>query len=123
MKSEIKNNNFVLRYGGKFKILITKVSKNNYFIKIRSNFISEYTIRLEIQRNGESIFRAQIQTSQMKRRLEELVAYLGRELDFPHGVFLMTGTGIVPGEDFTLKPGDRVAVTVGQMTLQNDVYP
>ena len=80
-------------------------------------------IRLEIQRNGESIFRAQIQTSQMKRRLEELVAYLGRELDFPHGVFLMTGTGIVPGEDFTLQPGDRVAVTVGQMTLQNDVYP
>ena len=80
-------------------------------------------IRLEIQRNGENIFRAQIQTSQMKRRLEELVAYLGRELHFPNGVFLMTGTGIVPGEDFSLRPGDRVTVTVGQLTLQNDVYP
>ena len=80
-------------------------------------------IRLEIQRNGENIFRAQIQTSQMKRRLEELVTYLVRELDFPHGVFLMTGTGIVPGEDFTLRPGDHVAITVGQLTLQNAVYP
>ena len=79
-------------------------------------------IRLEIQRNGENIFRAQVQTSQMKRRLEELVAYLGRELDFPHGVFLMTGTGIVPGEDFTLQPGDQVTITVGQLTLQNAVY-
>jgi len=82
----------------------------------------DLTIRLEIQRSGENIFRAQTQTSQMKRRLEELVAYLGRELDFPQGVFLMTGTGIVPGEDFTLQPGDHVAVTVGQLTLQNDVY-
>ena len=58
----------------------------------------------------------------MKRRLEELVAYLCRELDFPHGVFLMTGTGIVPGEDFTLQPGDQVSITVGELTLQNDVY-
>jgi 2-dehydro-3-deoxy-D-arabinonate dehydratase len=79
-------------------------------------------IRLEIGRNGENIFRAQTQTSQMKRRFEELVAYLCRELDFPHGVFLMTGTGIVPGENFTLQAGDRVSITVGELTLQNDVY-
>jgi 2-dehydro-3-deoxy-D-arabinonate dehydratase len=79
-------------------------------------------IHLEIKRNGEVLFRAQTQTAQMKRRPEELVSYLYRELDFPHGAFLMTGTGIVPGEDFTLQPGDRVTITVGQLTLQNDVY-
>ena len=79
-------------------------------------------IRLEIRRQGETVFRAQTQTSQMKRRLEDLVAYLYRELDFPHGVFLMTGTGIVPAEDFTLQAGDRILVSVGELTLQNDVY-
>ena len=79
-------------------------------------------IRLEIRRKGEAIFQAQTQTSQMKRRLDELVTYLYRELDFPHGVFLMTGTGIVPGEDFTLQAGDHVSITVGELTLQNDVY-
>ena len=79
-------------------------------------------IGLEIGRNGQTIFRAQTETSQMKRRFEELVTYLCRELDFPHGVFLMTGTGIVPGDGLTLQPGDRVAITVGELTLQNDVY-
>ncbi len=57
----------------------------------------------------------------MKRSLEELVAYLGMELPFPHGVFLMTGTGIVPGEEFSLLPGDMVRVSVGDLTLENPV--
>lgn len=84
--------------------------------------LEDLPIRLEIKRKGEQVFRAQTQTSQMKRRLEELVAYLCRELDFPHGVFLMTGTGIVPPEDFTLQAGDQVSVTVGELTLHNDVF-
>jgi 2-dehydro-3-deoxy-D-arabinonate dehydratase len=79
-------------------------------------------IGLAIERAGKNIFHAQTQTSQMKRRFEELVTYLCRELDFPHGVFLMTGTGIVPGDGFTLQAGDRVSITVGELTLQNDVY-
>jgi 2-dehydro-3-deoxy-D-arabinonate dehydratase len=58
----------------------------------------------------------------MKRSLEELVAYLGRELDFPQGVFLMTGTGVVPPDDFTLEPGDLVRITVGSLTLENQVH-
>jgi len=90
---------------------------------IESASPGDVPIRLEIARQGENIFRAQTQTSQMKRGFEELVAYLCRELDFPHGVFLMTGTGIVPGDGFTLQPGDRVSITVGALTLQNDVYP
>ena len=47
--------------------------------------------------------------------------YLVRELAFPHGVFLMTGTGIVPGEEFSLQAGDRVSISVGELSLQNDV--
>jgi 2-dehydro-3-deoxy-D-arabinonate dehydratase len=57
----------------------------------------------------------------MKRRLEELVGYLFRELDFPSGVFLMTGTGIVPPEHFSLRSGDRIVISVGQVTLENVV--
>src|ERR671913_243135 len=60
-------------------------------------------------------------TSQMKRSTEELAAYLGKELAFPGGAFLMTGTGIVPEEDFTLESGDRVAISVGDLLLENEV--
>ena len=55
----------------------------------------------------------------MKRNLEELVSYLFRELDFPLGVFLMTGTGIVPPETFTLHSGDEVVVNIGGLVLKN----
>jgi 2-dehydro-3-deoxy-D-arabinonate dehydratase len=57
----------------------------------------------------------------MKRSLEELVAYLIRELDFPNGVFLMTGTGIVPTDEFTLQSGDVVQITVATLVLENEV--
>ena len=57
----------------------------------------------------------------MKRTLPDLAAYLCRELAFPHGVFLMTGTGIVPGDDFTLQSGDVVRITIGGHTLENTV--
>ncbi|RIK39871.1 MAG: fumarylacetoacetate hydrolase, partial [Chloroflexi bacterium] len=59
--------------------------------------------------------------TQMKRQLPELVDYLCRELEFPHGVLLMTGTGIVPGDEFTLQSGDRVRITIGDHTLENVV--
>jgi 2-dehydro-3-deoxy-D-arabinonate dehydratase len=57
----------------------------------------------------------------MKRTLSELTEYLTRELDFPHGVFLMTGTGIVPGNEFTLQPDDVVSIQVGPLTIKNRV--
>ncbi len=57
----------------------------------------------------------------MKRSLAELVAYLGRELDFPRGVFLMTGAGIVPPDEFTLQSGDIVRITIASLTLENEV--
>ena len=57
----------------------------------------------------------------MKRDFVELVKYLTREMTFDEGVFLMTGTGIVPGGGFTLQSGDMVVIKVGELTLENDV--
>src|SRR5215212_9312983 len=60
-------------------------------------------------------------TMSIKRSFEELAAYLGRELAFPGGAFLMTGTGIVPEDDFTLEAGDLVGISVGDLVLENEV--
>jgi 2-dehydro-3-deoxy-D-arabinonate dehydratase len=78
-------------------------------------------IRLRISRDGATVFVGEVSTSRMKRSFEELAAYLGRELTLPTGAFLMTGTGIVPDESFTLTPGDRVEVSVGGLVLENGV--
>ena len=56
-----------------------------------------------VLRAGQPIFTGATRTSQIKRPLQELVDYLRRELTFPHGVFLMTGTGVVPPDDFSLR--------------------
>lgn len=78
-------------------------------------------IRLELQRQGATIFAGETTTAKMKRTPAELVAYLTRELDFPHGVFLMTGTGVVPGDEFSLMPADRVRIQVGSVEIENHV--
>ena len=78
-------------------------------------------IRMRVRRGGEILFEGEISTSQMKRSLEELASYLGRELSFPSGAFLMTGTSLVPPEDFDLSPGDLVEISVGELTLENEV--
>lgn len=83
--------------------------------------IKEIPIRLTIRRAGENIFEAETTTATMKRTLPELVKYLTVELEFPHGVFLMTGTCLVPGSDFTLQPGDLVLIQVGRLTIENSV--
>ncbi len=81
----------------------------------------DLSISLAILRGGVLVFSGETRTSQMKRGFEELVSYLFRELLFPKGAFLMTGTGIVPGDDFTLTPGDVVRVGVGVLELENVV--
>jgi 2-dehydro-3-deoxy-D-arabinonate dehydratase len=78
-------------------------------------------IRLRIFREGAALFEDEVSTARMRRSFEELAEYLGRELALPSGAFLMTGTGIVPDEDFTLMPGDRVEVSVGGLVLENGV--
>ena len=80
-------------------------------------------IEVVIVRAGRTVFEGGTRTSRMKRSFAELVEYLGRALDFPRGVFLMTGTGIVPPDGFTLAPGDAVRVRVGPLTLENHVAP
>ncbi len=83
--------------------------------------LRDLPIQLEIARAGRAIFHGDTTTAQLNRRFEELVACLFRELDFPYGVFLMTGTGIVPPDHFTLARGDQVTITIGSLTLENEV--
>ena len=81
----------------------------------------DLSVRLVIERGGRTAFDGETRTSQLKRSLEEIANWLFAELDFPGGAFLMTGTGIVPPDDFTLKPGDAVRIRVGDLTLENEV--
>ena len=79
-------------------------------------------IQLAINRGGQEVFKGEVAIDQIKRKFEDLVAYLYRETSFPNGCLVMTGTGIVPGSDFTLKSGDEVRITVGPIgTLVNTV--
>ncbi|MCG2590091.1 fumarylacetoacetate hydrolase family protein [Rhodohalobacter sulfatireducens] len=83
---------------------------------------SDTQIELSIHRHGEEVFADMIGIDQIKREFEELVGYLYRECTFPFGSFLMTGTGIVPGKDFTLQPGDEIHITIEPIgTLVNKV--
>ena len=83
--------------------------------------IKDIPIRLQVQRADEIIFDGDANTSSMKRTLPELVEYLTRELDFPQGVFLMTGTCLVPGSNFTLQSKDVIVIQVGEMRIENIV--
>lgn len=69
-------------------------------------------IQLTINRDGKTAFNDSIGIDQMKRKPEELVSYVYRECSFPNGCLIMTGTGIVPGNDFTLKSGDEIKIKI-----------
>jgi 2-dehydro-3-deoxy-D-arabinonate dehydratase len=82
----------------------------------------ELAIRLTIQRGGSTVYQGETSTGQMKRKFAELVDWLGRDNLFPHGVFLLTGTGLIPPDDFTLAAGDVVSIHVPEIgTLCNPV--
>ena len=82
----------------------------------------ETTIVIEIRRGGAAVFGGSIEISQIKRSFAELGEFLFRDNHFPQGAFLMTGTGIVPGDDFTLRSGDEIRITIGPIgTLVNPV--
>ncbi len=83
--------------------------------------LRDLPISLGIARGGANVFDGATRTSQIKRSLEELAGYLFRELAFPQGAFLFTGTGVVPGEDFTLQGGDVVRIDIGGLVLENAV--
>jgi 2-dehydro-3-deoxy-D-arabinonate dehydratase len=84
--------------------------------------IENVGIRLIVKRKGQIAFEGQTDLSMMARTLESLVGWLGKELDFPNGAILLTGTGIVPPDDFNLSPRDVVEITIdGIGTLVNPV--
>jgi 2-dehydro-3-deoxy-D-arabinonate dehydratase len=79
-------------------------------------------VELSISRGEEKVFFGSTSLSQMKRSPEELIGFLFRETSFESGVFLMTGTGIVPGTDFTLQSGDLVSISIDSIgVLTNSV--
>ena len=83
---------------------------------------NDLAIQLVIERNGNLHFDGETSTNQIHRTFDDLRAYLFRHNSFPHGVFLMTGTGIIPPAEFTLEGGDTVNITIdGIGTLTNPV--
>ncbi len=79
-------------------------------------------IYLEINRKNKTIFQGNIGINQMKRTPEELVSFVCRECSFPNGCLIMTGTGIVPGNDFSLHTGDEIKISIDHIgTLINKV--
>ncbi len=82
----------------------------------------ESKIKLSISRSGHTVFEEEIAISRMKRSHTELKDFLFRECSFPNGCFLMTGTGIIPENDFTLEQGDEILITIDNIgTLTNYV--
>jgi 2-dehydro-3-deoxy-D-arabinonate dehydratase len=83
---------------------------------------SDTTIALTIVRHGTPVFEGSTSLTQMRRTPEELVQYLYRETSFPHGAVLLTGTGVVPPDDFSLQTGDAISITIPPIgTLENVV--
>ncbi|MEN9685365.1 MAG: hypothetical protein RLZZ28_1151 [Bacteroidota bacterium] len=79
-------------------------------------------IELTIIRNTKTVFHGTIRLNQMKRSTTELVSFVYKECSFPNGCFIMTGTGIVPGSDFTLQTHDEINITIDNIgTLSNIV--
>ena len=83
--------------------------------------VRDLRISLEIHRSEGVVFQGETSTSRMKRDPAELCRWLGAELSLSDGALLMTGTGLVPAEDFTLQSADVVRITVGSETLTNFV--
>jgi 2-dehydro-3-deoxy-D-arabinonate dehydratase len=92
-------------------------------VLVSEEFPSESTsIRLEIVRTGSTAFDGSTTLAQLKRNPESLVEFLYRDNSFPEGAVLLTGTGIVPPDDFTLQSGDEIRISIdGIGTLTNSV--
>jgi len=79
-------------------------------------------ISIEVRRGARVAFAGRTRTGEIRRSLGELVGFLFRDNAFPCGCYLMTGTGVVPPDGFTLRAGDRIAITIPPIgTLTNTV--
>ena len=84
--------------------------------------LKQWSIGIVIQRDGEAVFSGETSLSNIKRSFAELIDYLFRSQDFPNGVVLLTGTGVVPPNEFTLAAGDQIRIHVsGIGALANTV--
>jgi 2-dehydro-3-deoxy-D-arabinonate dehydratase len=84
--------------------------------------VRAWTIHMRIQRDNKVVFQGETSLSQIKRSFNDLVNYLLRSQTFPHGAVLLTGTGIVPPEKFSVQAADNIQITVsGIGTLDNSV--
>lgn len=92
-------------------------------IWIRKEPISlESKISITIIRNGKAVFEGETEVGRIKRKLTDLVHYLYKEMSFPYGSLLMTGTGVVPPDSFTLEHGDQINISIDAIgTLTNTV--
>ncbi|HKO11084.1 MAG TPA: fumarylacetoacetate hydrolase family protein [Acidobacteriaceae bacterium] len=92
-------------------------------ILVRREALPDTTrIAISIERGGQAAFSGETTLAQMKRKPQELVHYLYFEQSFPQGAILLTGTGIVPPDSFTLERGDTVSISIdGIGTLVNPV--
>src|ERR1043166_444193 len=82
----------------------------------------EWKINLSIERGGQQVFSGQTSVAQIRRRFEELADFLFRSQSFPHGAVLLTGTGVVPPDSFTLQADDVVEIEIsGIGSLRNSV--
>jgi 2-dehydro-3-deoxy-D-arabinonate dehydratase len=79
-------------------------------------------IKLAIRRDGQSVFEGNTTLASLKRDPVELASYLYRDNYFPDGAFLLTGTGIVPPDSFTLNRGDEIQISIDRIgSLSNTV--
>jgi 2-dehydro-3-deoxy-D-arabinonate dehydratase len=79
-------------------------------------------IAIAIDRAGGTVFAAETTLAKLKRDPLTLVDYLNRELEFPQGTLLMTGTGVVPGDEFKLAVGDVISIRIDRIgELKNEV--
>jgi 2-dehydro-3-deoxy-D-arabinonate dehydratase len=84
--------------------------------------VRSWTISIAIERKGLEVFAGTTTIDQIKRTFAELAGWLWRSQRFPHGAILLTGTGVVPDESFTLLAGDRIRIQIsGIGLLENDV--
>ena len=84
--------------------------------------VRQWSVTLGIERDGAVVFAGETSVDRLKRSFGELAEHLFRCQQFPHGAVLLTGTGIVPPDDFTLRAGDRVRINIsGIGELQNAV--
>ena len=81
----------------------------------------EWKIKIQIRRGGQSVFAGETSVGQIKRSFEELAGFLFRSQVFPYGVILLTGTGVVPPDTFTLHEQDLIEIEISGIGLLKNV--